>query len=471
MPDLTRKEFLAQLGALGAFSLLPQNSSDLSWPDPPAQMPNIVLLMSDDQSVPDLGAYGNPAIHTPHLDAFAEESMRFNRAYVTSSSCSPSRGSLLTGRSPHATGSSRLHIWVLPEITHVLGLLKARDYHLGAYRKLHQDNYKDAFDFYGDEDVPLDAFFDQRPDDQPFFLWFGANEPHRPYEPGRFDPPHNPADVVVPDFLPDTPDVRQDLAWYYDQMAVFDADCGTILDLLNRHDLAENTMVVVTADNGMAFPRAKATCYEAGLKVPLLIRWPGQVEEGSTTDELVSFVDLAATWLDAASIPLPENVEGQSLVPLLTGGDYDAREYVFAGRNWHDNWLPARAVVGERFKLIQNYRLSTGYIPSLDIQQSPSYQSIQTLQAENSLPEPLDWYGRTSYPQQELYDLQDDPGEWNNRAEDAELEDIRTQLERALSDWMNQTHDFLPPPMDAYGAWTDVYDEVNPLDGWLDESE
>lgn len=470
MADLTRKEFLAQLGALGALSLLPQESSEIARPEPPAQMPNIVLLMSDDQSIPDLGAYGNPTIHTPRLDAFAEASMRFNRAYVTSSSCSPSRGSLLTGRSPHATGSSRLHIWTLPEITHVLGLLKARGYHLGAYRKLHQDNYKDAFDFYGDEEVSLDTFFDQRPDDRPFFLWFGANEPHRPYEPGRFDPPHDPKDVVVPDFLPDTPDVRQDLAWYYDQMAVFDADCGTILDLIDQHNLADNTMVVVTADNGMAFPRAKATCYEAGLKVPLLIRWPGQIEEGAVTDELVSFVDLAATWLDAAGLSLPEDLEGQSLLPLLTGAEYDSRDYVFAERNWHDNWLPARAVIGERFKLIQNYRLSTGYIPSLDIQQSLSYRSITKLHQENGLPEPLDWYAKTSQPQQELYDLQDDSGEWTNRADDPQLQDARNQLERALSDWMNRTHDFLPPPLDAYGAWTDVYDDVNPLNGWLDDN-
>lgn len=471
MENRSRKEFLKSLGLLGSIPFLPLDFSPTDSRNEPSDLPNIVFLLSDDQSQPDLGCYGNPAIQTPHLDRLAEEGMIFNRAYVTSSSCSPSRGSVMTGRSPHATGSTRLHIWTHPEMADLLSLLKQQGYHIGGYRKLHQDNYKPKFDFFGDEEEPFETFFEQRPEDQPFYLWFGSHDPHRPYEEGIVDSPHDPAEVVVPDFLPDTPGVREDLASYYNHMTRFDADCGKLIDLLDEHGLTENTMVVMSSDNGMPFPRAKATVYEAGIKVPLLVKWPGHIQqEGSATDELVSLMDLTATWLDMAGIEVPETMEGRSLLPLLTGGEYTSREYVFAGRNWHDNWSPARAVIGKRYKLIQNYRLSTGYLPSLDIQEwSESYQAIRSLKQEGKLEEPLTWYENTTTPQQEVYDLDSDPGEWNNRADDESLRPMVHELEGALSDWMNDTHDFLPPPHNAYGEWTSVYDEVNPLDGRLPE--
>lgn len=471
MKNRSRKEFLKSLGLLGSASLLPFNSSFEFTRRNAGDLPNIVFLMSDDQSQPDLGCCGNPAVRTPNLDRLADEGMRFDRAYVTSSSCSPSRGSVMTGRSPHATGSTRLHIWTLPEIADLLSLLKQQGYHIGGYRKLHQDNYKSQFDFFGNEEEPLETFFEQRPEDKPFYLWFGSNDPHRPYEEGVIDQPHNPSEVDVPGFLPDTPEVRKDLALYYDYLTRFDSDCGKLIELLDKHGLTDNTMVVMTSDNGMAFPRAKATVYEAGIKVPLLVKWPGHVQEGAVSEELVSLMDLPATWLDMAGVSIPEKMEGRSLLPLLAGEEYESRDYVFAGRNWHDNWAPARAVIGKRYKLIQNYRLSTGYLASLDILQSKSYKSIQALKEQGKLEEPLTWYEKNSTPQQEFYDFDNDPEEWNNKADDETLKGKIKELETALSQWMNNTHDFLPPPVNAYGAWTDLYDDVNPLDGKLPDGE
>ncbi len=471
MENRSRKEFLKSLGLLGSASLLPFSSSFKFTHKNPGNLPNIVFLLSDDQSQPDLGCCGNQAVNTPNLDRLANEGMRFNRAYVTSSSCSPSRGSVMTGRSPHATGSTRLHIWAMPEVSNLLSLLKRQGYHIGGYRKLHQDNYISEFDFFGDEKEPLESFFEQRPENKPFYLWFGSNDPHRPYEEGIIDRPHDPSKVQVPDFLPDTPEVRKDLALYYDYLTRFDSDCGKLLELLDKYGLSENTMVVMSSDNGMAFPRAKATVYEAGVKVPLLIKWPERIKEGVVTEELVSLMDLTATWLDMAGISIPGNVEGQSLLPLFNGNDYQSKEYVFVGRNWHDNWSPARAVIGKRYKLIQNYRLDTGYLASLDILQSRSYKSIQKLKNQASLKEPLTWYENTTTPQQELYDLKSDPGEWNNKADDERMKSKIKDLEVALSDWMNSTHDFLPPPVNAYGAWTDVYDDVNPLNGKLPDDK
>lgn len=469
MENNSRRDFLKKLGLFSAAPFISLKSGSKGTKKAAENAPNIVFLLSDDQSRNDLGCYGNPAIHTPNLDKLAAEGMRFNRAYVPASSCSPSRGSVFTGRSPHATGSSKLHVWVHSEITNLLDTLKDNGYYIGGYRKLHQDNFMDRFDFYGNDDVPLNQFFEERPKDKPFFLWFGSDEPHRPYGPGRFDPPHNPEEVIVPDFLPDTKEVRQDLAWYYDQMGVFDNDCGILLDLIEKHGLTENTMVVVSSDNGMPFARAKATVYEAGLNVPFLIKWPKEVEGGRVTNELVSFVDLMPTWLDAAGIDSVDNVEGKSILPLLKDENYTSTDYIFAERNWHDNWVPARTVIGKQYKLIQNYRPTVGYLPSLDIQQSPSYLAIVEQIKQGTLDGHLTWYQNTETPQQELYDLVNDPGEWNNLAEDPDYAEIKNELELALSNWIDTTNDFLPPPRNAYGIWSDDYKDVDPLDGLLEE--
>jgi len=433
--------------------------------------PNIVLLLSDDQSIPDLGCYGNRAIHTPHIDRIAREGMRFTRPYVASPSCSPSRGALLTGRSPHSDGSSRLHTWVLPEIVNIIELFKKGGYYTGAYRKVDQQLIRHQFDFYGGNKAPLDQFFEERPKDRPFFLWFGSHHPHRPYHAGTFSPAHQPSQVPMKDYpyLPDTEEVRQDLAYYYDQLALFDRGCGKVLHLLDHYGLAENTMVVTTSDNGLPFPRAKATLYEPGIKVPLVIRWPGKVKAGSVSGELVSLMDLPATWMDIAGLEIPKGMEGRSLVGALTGGK-GPRKYVFAERDWHDSWEPTRTAIGQRYKLIQNYRPAVGYLPSLDIRHSLSYRSIEKLSKEGKLKGHLKWYEITSRPEQELYDLQRDPGEWNNLAGDARYEAIKHELAEALSRWMDSTNDFLPPPLPYFNDIAEsqldrVFKDIDMLNG------
>jgi len=417
-----------------------------------ATRPNIVFLLSDDHSVPDLGCYGNTTIRTPNLDALAAAGMRFDRAYVTSPQCSPSRASILTGRSPHAVGASRLHMNAYPDAANVPALLKEAGYFTGAYRKVHQGFIQKEFDFYGGKDQPFAKFFDDRPTDKPFFLWFGSTDPHRDYAPGAVDPPHDPATVIMPPHLPDTPEVREDIALYYDEIGRFDRECGELLALLDERGLTENTLVVMSGDNGRPFPRAKATLYEPGIHVPLLARWPGRIDSGRATDALVSLMDLAATWLDVAGAAVPEQMESVSLAPLLRGEKDSVHEFIFAERNWHDNWDPMRCIVGERYKLIQNYRPEAGHLHSLDLLRSPSFQSIRALAESGSLEEPHTWYLNDTKPQVELYDLESDPAEWHNLADNpAQMKRVET-MQQTLGQWMNATHDFLPPPAAAYGA-------------------
>ncbi len=445
------------------FSLISCTSKE-NFNDKEVAKPNIVFLFSDDQSVPDLGAYGNPVINTPHLDRMAEEGMLFTRAYVTTPQCSPSRASILLGRSPHAVGASRLHQDAQKNFPSIVQILRNEGYYTGAYRKVHQGHIQSQFDFYSGskDEEKLSLFFDTRPTDKPFFLWFGSNDPHRPYNSEDYDYLHDPEKVVVPDGFPDTKAVREDIANYYNEITRFDKESGYIMKLLEEHGLAGNTIIVCSSDNGMPFPRAKATMYEAGIKVPLIIKWPGKIKGGSVTKELVSLLDLTPTWLEAAGIPVPEAMEGVSLMPLLKGSSSDHREFVFVERNWHDNWDPMRAIVGKKYKLIQNYRPNSPTLHTLGRLVSPTWKEFEKLRVMSELSEKQQWFSASSKPRVEFYDLENDPGEWNNLVKSPKYDSLINQYQQILAEWMNETHDFLPPPVNAFsGRFDDEYDVLN----------
>jgi len=270
------------------------------------QPPNIIFLISDDHSWPDLGCLGNSAIHTPNLDRIAREGMRLNNCFVSSPQCSPNRSSIFTGCTPHTTSTSRLHTPMPPWERTYIEPLKERGYFIGGYRKVHQGpEFDKRWDFYGRPNTPFEEFFEKRPKNRPFFLHLGFTDPHRPYADGAFTPPHDPAKIRLPKFLPDTPVVRKDLAHYHDEIARMDSECGQIFDLLGKHGVADNTLVMFTGDNGMPFPGAKGTCYDPGIHVPLLAWWPGRIQAGAVRNELIGHVDLPVTWLDAAGVAKP----------------------------------------------------------------------------------------------------------------------------------------------------------------------
>jgi arylsulfatase A-like enzyme len=294
---------------------------------------------------------------------------------------------------------------------------------------VHQDLIQKHFDFYGDDNEPLRTFFSELPKNKPFFLWFGSRDPHRPYGPGAFTPAHRLEDVTVPQFLPDTLKVRQDQAYYYDEIARFDKECGVILSLLEESGLSGNTMVVMSGDNGMPFPRAKGTLYEPGVNVPLIIKWPGIIKEGTVSNELISLMDLPATWLDIAGITIPKEFEGISLKLYFRNEmKYIPRDYVFFERNWHDNWLPLRGCVTNKYKMIINYRPEIPYLPSLDLYESDSFIEIMRLGNAGELQGNLNWYLNTTTPILELYDIENDSGEWHNLANGPNNEGIREKL-------------------------------------------
>ena len=409
------------------------------------QLPSFLFLISDDHSHADLGCNGNP-VRTPHLDRLAAEGLRFNNCFVSSPQCSPNRSSIFTGCAPHTTSTSRLHTPMPPWEPTFLEPLRERGYFTGAFRKVHQgEPFNKRLDYYGDANASFEEFFDRLPAGRPFWLQFGSTDPHRPYKPGACSPPHDPRQLRVPAFLPDTPEIREDLALYYDEIARFDEECGRLLRILDERGLAENSLVIMTGDNGMPFPRAKGTCYDPGIQVPLLARWRGRIRPGQVCDDLIAHVDLPATWLDSAGVAKPSKMQGRSLLPLLEGRPYPKREAVFAERNWHDNFDPIRSARTDRYKLIFNAAPHFPYRPAWDLENSPTWASIQREARQGRLVRRHLQLLNPSRPVIELYDLDRDPGEFHNLAGDPGHEAILNDLMRRLSDWMHDTYDYLPP--------------------------
>lgn len=418
----------------------------------PTRLPNIVFLLSDDHSKPDVGCYGNPAIRTPNLDRIAANGMRFERAYVTSPQCSPNRSSIFTGCAPHTTATSRLHTSLPPWETTIIDALKERGYFTSILKKHHQGaHFEGRLDFYHGE-IDFAKFFAALPERRPFFLQVGFTDPHRPYRKGSYPVRHDPKSVVVPPFLPDTGKVREDLADYYDAIARLDAQTGELFRELERRGLMENTMVVFTGDNGMPFPRAKGTLYEAGINVPLLVWWPGHTKAGVVNRSLVAHVDLPATWLEVAGVAKPAKMQGQSMLGLIQGAEYRERECVFAERNWHDNFDPTRTVVFGRYKLVYNMNPTRGYRPIKDLRQSPTWESIVEEYDASRLEPKHQTLFEPSRPLWEMYDLERDPEERRNLAGDPEKAGLFEELKVRLSNWMHETFDFLPPPYRNYPA-------------------
>lgn len=430
---MQRREFLQNTAAA---SLLSQAGG--------GKPTNFVFLLSDDQTAADVGAYGNPSITTPNLDKLAREGMRLDRCFVASPQCSPNRSSIFTGCAPHTTGTSRLHVPLPDWEPTIIDALKEKNYHTGVFRKHHHGpGFEKRLDFYGDAKTPFRKFFDNKPKDKPFWLQLGFTDPHRPYKAGAFQPPHDPKKVIVPKWLPDWPEVREDLAHYYDFIARMDAEVGQLMQLLTETGHANDTMVIMTGDNGMPFPRAKGTLYDPGLHVPLIAWMPGRIPAGTVRKDLISHVDLPSTWLEAAGIPAGRKMQGKSFLPLLLGQKFEPRTEIFAERNWHDMFDPMRCIRTEQHKLIFNAAPHFPYRPPQDIETGLTWQTMLKRRRLDT-PLHLRHLFDSTRPVLQLFDLAADPLELNNLVESPAHSDLRVDLERRLSNWMNATYDFLP---------------------------
>jgi len=409
-----------------------------------AKLPNILVLLADDVDWRDFGCFGNEGVHTPNIDALARNGLLFRRAFLTAPQCSPTRISILSGKYPHATGAEDLSTPLPEGQVFVSTYLQRKGYFTGLFRKKHfGPNGDKQFEWYSPRLEAFGKFLDAC-GDRPFFGWVGFRDAHRGYQKGAFDPPHDPARVKVPPYLADTQGTREDLAMYYDEIARMDGNIGRFVSELKRRRLYEHTLIIFLGDNGMPFPRAKGTLYDAGVGTPLVMCWPGVIEPGGVYDDLVSVVDFAPTWLELAGIDKPADMQGDSLLDIIKDPSRPGRQYVFSERNWHDCDEHMRSVRGRRFKLIRNAYLDVPFGTPADVAASPSWQDLYGLKGQNKLTAEQLLLFRVPRPRTELYDVQADPWELHNLAGQREYANIVRELNSVLDRWIAKTGDFPP---------------------------
>ncbi|PHN05693.1 sulfatase family protein [Flavilitoribacter nigricans] len=443
------------------------SSSDTETTDTP---PNLILIIADDMAWDDSGAYGHPSIRTPNIDRLAREGMRFDQAFLTTSSCSPSRASIITGTYPHQTDAEQLH-WPVPadKLTFV-EKLKAHGYWTALAGKYHLgDALKDRFDliaavgtsgFVMNADGPAEeapekkedgsgcenwlATFQQRPADQPFFLWLAAVDPHRPYTSDIVAEPHRAADVIVPPYLPDVDTVREDFARYYDEIHRMDDYIGQLMDALEKSGEADNTVVLFISDNGRPFPRDKTTLYDGGIKTPWIVRWPAAVKAGTTTASMVSAVDIAPTFLSLAGAEVPPVFEGVDFSPVLHDPSATVRDWIYAEDHWHDFEDYTRAVRDQDYKYIRNFYPDLPNTPPADALRSPTFAKMLQMRAAGTLNDAQLACFREPRPEEELYDTRKDPHELVNLAGDPAFAETLAQLRTKMEAIRQETGDILP---------------------------
>jgi N-sulfoglucosamine sulfohydrolase len=468
------------------------------------QRPNILFAISDDQSFPHMGAYGTDWVQTPAFDRVAEEGVLFNRAYVPNPKCAPSRAIILTGRNSWQLEEAANHWPYFPQKFKVFPeVLAEHGYFVGATGKKWAPGIAEtadgkprsltgiAYDEYraepptsmisnNDYAANFEAFLEDRPDGQPFSFWYGATEPHRAYEyrSGIEKGGKQLSDIdAVPDFWPDDEEVHIDMLDYAFEIEHFDDHLGRMLQLLEEYGELENTFVVVTADNGMPFPRIKGQTYEMSAHMPLAIMWPDGIDHpGRVVDDFVSFADFAPTFIELAGLDWQDTgmhpPAGRSLTDILYAGEdgyiNPQRDHILLGKERHDigrpyDWgYPIRGIIRGDMLYIRNFESTrwpagnpeTGY---LNTDGSPT----KTLILDNRTTPGMHHYWAWNFgkrPGEELYNIADDPGCIHNLAGDPAYQETRDNLKAELFERLKEQGD---PRMFGRGYVFDAYPYAN----------
>ncbi|MGB0328846.1 MAG: sulfatase family protein [Akkermansiaceae bacterium] len=435
-----------------------------------AEKPNILLIVSEDNG-PELGCYGDPYARTPNLDRLAGEGIRFDRAFVAQAGCSQSRASIMTGLYPHQHGQIGLATWNFrlyrQDTPNLPRNLKAVGYRTGIIGKLHI-NPESAFPFEFHE-LPKANF--QRSDlheyakhasafinagEAPFFLSVNYPDAHDPWIRQVGGLPKNPqrgADVKAMPYMGiDPPEWREMIADYYNCMSRLDTLVGDLLMVLEKSGKAKNTIVVYLGDHGADMFRGKRTCFEGGVRIPLMLRWPGMVKP-QARKELVSTIDLMPTLLAAAGGEPVPGLPGRELQPFFNGEAISWRTHLFTEYHTHSaqNFFPQRAVRNDRYKLIENllpgeihpdYEFTLKKMVGEVRHSSPEITVDYHAVIADSAPEVREAYARMRRPPRyELYDLKNDPYEFQNLVEDSKYASTLKGLQQRLVDWRKQSND------------------------------
>lgn len=494
MIHYTRRDFLKTIGS-GAASIAITgctNASEYLAEPKRGEKPNILFCISDDQSWAYTSAMGCKVVNTPNFDRIAREGILFTNAYCAAPSCTPSRSAILTGQ----------HIWRLEEAGQLFGELPAKfrvytkmvaeqaGYFIGVtgkgwgpgvtvqwetnpvgkpYNKIRKPAFPHASN--NDYAANFEAFLKDRPKEKPFCFWFGCTEPHRGYSKGIGKKNGKKTeDVLVPAFLPDVGEVRSDILDYCVEIEWFDKHLGRMIKALEDIGELDNTIIVVTSDNGMPFPRAKCNLYDYGVRMPLAVRWGEKCKGNRVVDDFISLTDMAPTFLEAAGIDVPSEMTGRSFLNILLSGKSGRvdpkRGKVFTARERHtvcrknDLGYPMRAIRTHDFLYIRNYepdrwpagsprmKSAHGWLFG-DIDQSPTYDYMLQ-NKQNPDVASLFKLGYLKRPPEELYDVKKDPYQINNLADNTRYFRIKTKLREQLEKYLKETRD---PRAEGKSPW------------------
>ena len=414
-----------------------------------SKKPNIILFITHDQGQY-LGCYDSPqtpnSLETPNLDKLADNGVRFTNYFCTAPQCSPSRGGIQTSLYPHQNGLMGLldRGWSLPEKNITLPMyLKENGYttHLMGFQHEVFDAYTLGYDTISKRRSEMlyncqkmnknyqEFFKTHQNDDNPFYVCIGVAQVHRPF--GVWGDPVDPNSVIIPPYLPDNEIVRQDLSQFYGAIQGVDSCIGNIINQLEDFYLRESTLFIYTTDHGEAYPRAKCTLYDPGIKTLLLMSWPNSniIQQSAVYNQMISNIDLLPTVLDLIDAEIPNKIEGRSFLPLLKGQTDRFREEIYSEKTFHEIYDPIRSIRTEEFKFIINFEKSKAlYQIGMDIQQDALGKNMLEL-----INKPR--------PDEELYDLKNDPDEKTNLINNLRYKDIALELKAKLFNWMKQTKD------------------------------
>ena len=474
------------------------------------RQPNILLAISDDQSFPHASAYGFKAVYTPGFDRIAKEGILFNNAFSAAPGCSPSRASLLTGKHIWELEDAGSHASYFPSkyMTYTT-ILNENGYYVGYTGKgWGPGNWKDSgwqinpageeYNRITDPSVPefirttdyfenFKSFLGDRKKRQPFCFWYGASEPHRRYKKGIGEENNiNIQEVLVPGFLPDAAPVRSDISDYLYEIQHFDKHLIKMIDYLETIGELDNTLIIVTSDNGMPFPRAKANLYEYGFHMPLAIRWGDEISQGRVVDDLISLTDVAPTIIDVLelaiqkNIPASDQMSGQSFLDILFNDRsgliepdrkeiYSARERHSCSR-WQNLSYPIRALRTHDYLYVKNFKperwpagAPVRYNDEMDL--IPGFHDIDDFQEsyifENRNVDSIKYYFDLAVrkrPMEELFDIRSDPYCLNDLSALPEYQAVLIDLREILNSRLKETKD---PRIIADGDIWETYKRFN----------
>ncbi len=452
-----------------------------------ARRPNVLFVIADDWSYGHAGAYGCSWIKTPAFDRVAREGVLFSHCFTNNPKCSPCRASILTGRNTWQLEEAMCHNGLFPAKWPVYpDLLEKAGYHVGftgkgwgpgdfkgggfqrnpagpAYQKY---TARPPLEGMGGTDYARNFadFLEARKPGQPFCFWYGGHEPHRAYEEGSGRRAgRKPAAVTVPAYLPDTKVVRSDLLDYGLEVEYFDSHLGRIIDQIEKAGELDDTLILVTSDHGMPFPRVKGQIYEAGFHIPLAIRWGRSVAPGRVVDDFINVRDYAPTILEAVGLKMPDSMSGRSFLDVLRGGKAGqvdpTRDRMVVGKERHDigrphDWgYPVRAIRTPEYLYVRNYEPDRWPAGNPET----NYPNCDNSPTKTAVTSTFDEHYRLCFgkrPPEELYRVADDPDCMKNLASDPKLQSLKQQLREEMEASLRKDQD---PRALGHGDIFDTY--------------